>query len=162
MNLFHVSVPLRQKFNPKMAESMIHDVLIYRVKNSGLEVFMVNHPELDGLQMPKGSVFSEEKELSGCPVLHLEPFEMDGGEMRKAIAVEADWHQIPSLRALIREDFEVAKDKLKSRLFGFLPSMELGGYVAVKEAFKKVAPEQYAFLKELKDIVLEKNSVISI
>lgn len=145
-----------------MAESTVHDVLIYRVKNNGLEVFMVNHPELEGLQMPKGTVFSGETDLSGCPVITLESFQMESGELRQAIAIEADWHQIPSLRALIREDFEVAKDKLKSRLFGFLPSMEMGGYVAVKEAFKKVAPEQYAFLKELKDIVLEKNSVISI
>lgn len=145
-----------------MAESSVHDVLIYRVKNNGLEVFMVTHPDFESLQMPKGSLTAGEKQLSGCPVLHLEPFEMEGGELRQAFAVEADWHQIPSLRALIREDFEVAKDKLKLRLSGFLPSMELGGFVVVKEAFKKAAPAQYAFLKELKDIVLEKNSVISI
>ena len=145
-----------------MPESTVHDVLIYRVKNNGLEVFMVNLPEFEGLQMPTGSLLPDGKKLPGYPVLHLEPFETEDGEMRQAIAVEADWHQIPSLRALIREDFEVAKDKLKTRLSGFLPRMELGGYVAVKEAFKKAAPAQYAFLKELKDIVLEKNSVISI
>jgi hypothetical protein len=34
--------------------------------------------------------------------------------------------------------------------------------VAVKEAFKRVLPEQYAFLKELKDIVSDKNQAGSV
>jgi hypothetical protein len=29
----------------------------------------------------------------------------------------------------------------------------------VKDAFKKVLPQQYAFLRELKDVISEKNSV---
>jgi hypothetical protein len=29
--------------------------------------------------------------------------------------------------------------------------------VAVKDVLKRVMPEQYAFLKELKDVVVEKN-----
>ena len=39
---------------------------------------------------------------------------------------------------------------------------EKGTYVAVKEAFKRVLPAQYAFLKELKDIIADKNQAKSV
>ena len=39
---------------------------------------------------------------------------------------------------------------------------EKGTYVAVKEAFKRVLPQQYAFLKELKEIIADKNQAKSI
>ncbi len=137
-----------------------HDLLIYRVKNNGLEVFMF--PETTGLAMPKHVISPGSDAFSGVNFIHLDPIEAADGTTHQAIAVEADWHQIPSLRALIHEDYRVAKGKLKGRILEVLPTSEQGVYVTVKDAFKKVAPEQYQFLKELKDILLEKNSVVNI
>jgi hypothetical protein len=94
--------------------------------------------------------------LNNC--IELEPVTNEKGESRKAVAIEADWHEIPSLRALIYEDYRVAKEKAKMRIKSLVPDMEKGAFVAVKEAFKKVMPEQYAFLKELKDVLTDKES----
>ena len=135
------------------------DVIIYRVSDNGLEVFLVNpntQNELDGQpwQSPVAGEGTPER-LSNC--IELDAVVSLNGESRKAIAVEADWHEIPSLRALIYEDYRVAKEKAKQHIKNLLPDIENGSFVAVKEAFKRVMPEQYAFLKELKDIVTEKN-----
>ena len=45
--------------------------------------------------------------------------------------------------------------QLKEKLEG----MENGAFFVVKEAFKKVLPHQYKFLKELKDVLLDRNSI---
>ncbi len=135
------------------------DVLIYRVRESGLEVFLVNqdnsNPEHGQLSAPTADESSPERLIN--QYIELDPVADINGEFRKAIAIEADWHEIPSLRALMYEDYRVAKEKAKQHIKSFLPDIEKGTYVAVKEAFKRVLPQQYAFLKELKDIVADKN-----
>ncbi|HMX42078.1 MAG TPA: hypothetical protein PK971_12910 [Saprospiraceae bacterium] len=135
------------------------DVIIYRVSDSGLEVFLINPdspdtPQQQHWQSPVAEESNSEL-LQNC--IELEAVVSPDGASRKAIAVEADWHEIPSLRALIYEDYRVAKEKAKQHLKNLLPDIDRGSFVAVKEAFKRVMPEQYAFLKELKDIVMEKN-----
>jgi predicted NUDIX family NTP pyrophosphohydrolase len=142
-----------------MSEQKQVDVIIYRVRETGLEVFLVNHEQIEG-QEPQWKAPSTEEGSSTyiSNYIQLDPVTDANGDARQAIAIEADWHEIPSLRALIYEDYRVAKEKAKQHLLNFIPSMERGAYFAVKEAFKRVMPEQYAFLKELKDIVAEKNS----
>ncbi len=141
------------------------DVIIYRVRESGLEVFMVNPGTDDtGSIQPLSSMSPSEmaaaQQLDNC--IALDSVRSATGEERKAIAIEADWHEIPSLRALVYEDYRVAKEKAKQHIHHFVSDMEQGTYVAVKEAIKRVMPEQYAFLKELKEIVLDKNQSKSI
>lgn len=135
------------------------DIIIYRVRESGLEVFLVNqdtsNPENGQLSAPTADENSPERLFNAY--IELDPVADINGEYRKAIAIEADWHEIPSLRALMYEDYRVAKEKAKLHIKSFLPDIEKGTYVAVKEAFKRVLPQQYAFLKELKDIVADKN-----
>ena len=65
--------------------------------------------------------------------------------------MEGDWHDIPSLKGMLYEDAVYLKEKVKD--------MEKGTYFVVKEAFKKVLPHQYEFLKELKDILTDRNSI---
>lgn len=137
------------------------DVIIYRVSDNGLEVFLINPetsesatPVQQHWQSPMAEESTPER-LGNC--IQLDAVVSADGASRKAIAIEADWHEIPSLRALIYEDYRVAKEKAKQHLKNLLPDIERGSFVAVKEAFKRVMPEQYAFLKELKDIVMEKN-----
>lgn len=140
------------------------DVIIYRVRESGLEVFLVNQGENDVENGPLTTPSSGEGHPDRFPAhsIELDPVTNAQGEARKAIAIEADWHEIPSLRALMYEDYRVAKEKAKRHLKNLIPDLEKGTYVAVKEAFKRVMPEQYAFLKELKDIIADKNQAKSV
>lgn len=140
------------------------DVIIYRVRDNGLEVFMVNHDENDTENGPLTTPASGDSNPGRFPAhsIELDAVTNAQGEARKAIAIEADWHEIPSLRALMYEDYRVAKEKAKLHLKNLIPDFEKGTYVAVKEAFKRVLPEQYAFLKELKDIIGDKNQAKSV
>jgi len=139
------------------------DLFIYRVRESGLEVFLVKNEEQPVIseelnwKTPSAGEQTPEKLLqSNC--IELEPVTDENGASRKAIAIEADWHEIPSLRALIYEDYRVAKEKARERIRNLLPELDRGAFFAVKEAFKRVLPEQYVFLKELKEVLVEKNS----
>lgn len=138
------------------------DVFIYRVRETGLEVFLVNQDlqqlpdEAQWKALSAGQDTPERLRQSNC--IELEPVTGANGESRKAIAIEADWHELPSLRALIYEDYRVAKEKARLKIKNLIPEMEKGTFFAVKEAFKRVLPEQYAFLKELKEVLIEKNS----
>ncbi len=138
---------------------MQHDVIIYRVREQGLEVFLVNptseHPGAEATEMPTAGITPEL--INAANSIELEAVTTADGHERKAIAIEADWHEIPSLRALMYEDYRVAKEKAKQHLKNLVLDTDKGAYITVKEAFKRVLPEQYAFLKELKDIVVDKN-----
>ncbi len=137
------------------------DVIIYRVRESGLEVFLVNQESDGSLSAPYSDDTSSADQLA-THYIELEPVADADGKTRKAIAIEADWHEIPSLRALVYEDYRVAKEKAKLHIKHLIGDFEKGTYVAVKEAFKRVLPQQYAFLKELKDIIADKNQAKSI
>ncbi len=122
-------------------------LVIYRVKEKGLEVLLIN--DEDKWALPKGGELDDAKTNA---IIELERCEE---EDTKVLAIEADWHEIPSLRKLIKEDVTVIKDKV----WELLPKMEQSTYFVVKEAFKKVLPQtQYKMLKELKDIISDRNS----
>lgn len=128
-------------------------LILYRYAEKGLEVFVLDQDNTgNGLNFPKG-------ESAACPecdedtMIHLEARE---GTAEDGFAVEGDWHDIPSLKSMVKEDLVFAKDTVKQ----MVPDMlEKGTFVAVKEALKKVLPHQYDMLKELKDTLLERNSV---
>ena len=82
--------------------------------------------------------------------IQLESLDPEGNKV-KSIAIEADWHQIPSVRGIIRHDVERLKAKVSNC-----------SYVCVKEALKEVMPEEYEALKELKDIITDRNLSLSI
>ena len=65
-------------------------------------------------------------------------------------------NKVPSLKSMSKEDVLFVKDQIKQ----IVPDMmDKGAYFAVKEAFKRVLPHQYEMLKELKDTLIERNSV---
>jgi len=138
------------------------DVFIYRVRENGLEVFLVNKEEQklpeDAIWQAISAAENTSERLNQDNFIELEPVTDANGAARKAIAVEADWHELPSLRALIYEDYRVAKEKAREKIKNLIPEMERGAFFAVKEAFKRILPEQYAFLKELREVLIEKNS----
>ncbi len=141
---------------PFMQQEQV-DVIIYRMRETGLEVFLVHQePGTDTQLQAPDTLDGHSFDMSNC--IELEPVTHSNGESRKAIAIEADWHEIPSLRALMYEDYRVAKEKAKMRIKNLIPEMEKGAFVTVKEAFKRIMPEQYAYLKELKDVLMDKES----
>ena len=129
-------------------------LVIYRVNKKGLEIFLLSTDSEDkNWKLPQGDLM--EINNIGEKIIELEPITQNNGQIEKALAVEAEWHEIPSVRALIKEDVRIVKAELKNKF----PELEHGTYVAVKEAVKRVLPEEYALLKELKDVIRERNQV---
>jgi predicted NUDIX family NTP pyrophosphohydrolase len=130
-------------------------LVLYRVCHQGLEVFLVKQdPEIDNWSLPPGAQSLDNTANNGT--IELEPVQDENGQARRAVAVEGDWHDIPSLKSLMLQDAHDLKDKI----FEVLPELERHGtFVGVKEAVKKVMPQQYAMIKELRDIVTARNSV---
>lgn len=127
------------------------NLLIYRVGEQGLEVFMVED-ELGNSVLPQS--IASQRAISAVLSDKSRVIELESAEIQKSVAIEADWHEIPSLKMLISQDVNLVKSTIKE----MIPNMmEKGTFFAVKEAFKKVLPNQYQALKELKDIITERN-----
>lgn len=128
-------------------------VIIYRFHEKGLEIFLVNSDmenDPDIWKLPKGNNMPHVPNLES---IHLETQTDEEGRAIKTLAVEGEWHDIPSIRGMLRHDVKL----VKSKLIEAAPEMEKGGFFAVKEAFKKVMPIEYKALKELKSILRDRN-----
>ena len=136
-------------------------MIIFRQANHGLEVFMINKKGDDKTwTLPEGTqslpaALATQLKDPDVRLIELEPqTDIEDGLMQQAWAVEADWHDIPSLKGLLTRDLVYMKDQIKQ----VLPDMmERGTFVALKDAFKRVLPHQYEMLKELKDIISDRN-----
>jgi len=132
-------------------------IVLYRIHEKGLEILLVSHnmkndPDIwniPGVHMQK---------IEANSAIELEDLVDGEGNNISTIAIEADWHDIPSVRGLIKHDAKLIKSKIKQSI----PQLEQGAYFTIKEAFKKVLPEEYKVLKELKDILLDRNMSINI
>ena len=132
-------------------------VVLYRVHEKGLEILLVSHDMKNDPDIWRIPV-SEMNDLKTNRVIKLEEqLDMEGNSI-PTYAIEADWHDIPSVRGLIKHDAKLIKSKIKE----VLPQVEKGAYFTVKEAFKKVMPEEYKALKELKDILFDRNMSMNI
>lgn len=130
----------------------MHDVLVkirfifYRFHDKGLEFFLVK--ENDQWTLPSGHTKDQTQRFFNREgkMIELEAGEID---RMKNLAIEADWHDMPSIRGLIKHDLKMVEEKFIG--------LEEGSYLAAKEAFKNVLPQEYALLKELKDILFDRN-----
>lgn len=90
-------------------------------------------------------------ELSAQPegdFINLEP----GEDRSEAVAVEGDWHEIPSLKEMLYQESAEFAEKIKD--------MEEGSFVTIKEALKShLSPSKIQFLRELRDVITDRNSV---
>ncbi|MEM0992517.1 MAG: hypothetical protein AAGI49_05740 [Bacteroidota bacterium] len=134
------------------------NIIVYRVKDKGLEVLLVKG---DGEQWDLPQSTDNESNVVALNlgeehIIALDPVEGEvDGIFEQAYAVEADWHDIPSLKSILKHDLLFMKDTVKK----MIPDMmEKGAFVAVKDAFKRVLPNKYKMLKELKDILTDRNS----
>ncbi|MBK6362702.1 MAG: hypothetical protein IPL63_17220 [Saprospiraceae bacterium] len=130
-------------------------VVIYRFHEKGLEIFLIQNDmekDPDVWKIPEGALIALQKSLK---TIDLEEVVLEDGRMVKTLAIEGDWHDIPSIRGMLKHDVKLVKSIVKENL----PGLEKGGFFAIKEAFKKVLPQEYKALKELKDILFDRNSV---
>lgn len=134
-------------------------IVVYRFHEKGLEIFLVNHElenDPDVWRIPEGEARTKLKTVvstAGGQLIELDPQKDANGKLIKTYAIEGDWHDIPSIRGLIKYDIKLLKSKIKEAI----PELEEGGFFAIKEALKKVMPNEYAALKELKDILWDRN-----
>jgi hypothetical protein len=140
-----------------MAITKTASLIIYRIREKGLEVFLVGgEKEGEAAQLPARPLEMAVPLQEGDRIITLDPVHQEDGKIEEAYAVEGGWHDIPSLKSLLLQDVQFVKDQIRQ----MIPDMmEKGTFVAVKEAFKRVLPHQYQMLKELKDILTDRNSV---
>jgi hypothetical protein len=130
----------------------MHEVLVnfrfifYRFHDKGLEFFLVK--EDDQWKLPSGHSKESTHRFFNRKGKMIELEDSDINRI-KNLAIEADWHDMPSIRGLIKHDLKMVEEKVIE--------LEKGSYLAAKEAFKKVLPQEYALLKELKDILFDRN-----
>jgi hypothetical protein len=129
-------------------------LIIYRFQAKGLEIFLLNpEEEEDHWGFLQGTLEEPNpaKPADQGKFIELNPVVGENDQMEEAWAVEGDWHDIPSLKAMLCEDALQLKEKLQT--------MEIGAYLSLKEVLKKALPHQYQFIKELKDILMDRHSV---
>ncbi|MCC6816896.1 MAG: hypothetical protein IT267_10830 [Saprospiraceae bacterium] len=133
-------------------------VIVYRIHEKGLEVLLVhNHIQENTYHILKGPDLTNYNLNNDISTIEINSTD-DLGQVIKAIAIEGDWHDIPKIRTLLKNDLYIVKEKVKD----VLPEVTQGTYVAIKDAFKKVLPNEYAILKELKEIILDRNALRNI
>lgn len=129
-------------------------VIVYRFHEKGLEIFLLNSDlenDPDVWKLPEGSVPMDK--MSDSDPIRLEPQEDIDGRTIRTMAVEGEWHDIPSIRGMLKHDVKLVKSKIKE----VVPDAEKGGFFAVKEAMRKIMPDEYKALKELKDVLTDRN-----
>ncbi len=124
-------------------------LIIYRFRERGLEVLLVPDDNQWNLPEAPSSGSNHTVLMEDDRLISLDPVHPEDGTTEKALAVEGDWHDIPSLKAMLYEDAMSLKGKIEE--------LEHGSFVAVKEAIKKVLPHQYQLLKELKEVLVDRN-----
>ena len=129
-------------------------LIIYRCHKKGFELFLIEDELTENPDVWKLPLI----DMYAHKVDKTDSIELDIAAEQKLIAIEADWHNIPSIKGLLKNDIKVVKNLVKEAV----PGIEKGKFVAFKEVLKKTMPEEYEALKELKEIILEKQSINNI
>ncbi|MDX1478095.1 MAG: hypothetical protein R3301_10360 [Saprospiraceae bacterium] len=130
-------------------------VIVYRWHEKGLEVFLENTDFDDSWRIPFEQIAKYDLDENNPYVISLGLMEDEDGTMVNTVAIQGDWHDIPSLRKLIKGDLDLVTSKAKYLV-------DRGAFFAVKETFKKVLPNEYKVLHDLKDILIARNMVFNI
>lgn len=132
-------------------------LIVYRMHEKGIEIFLVN-TGLAGDEEAWRFPLTKADVSTSLELIELDPVENEDGQTCNAVAVKGDWHDIPSIRNIIKHDVHNITHKIKE----VGSELEQGKFVILKDAFKRVLPEEYKMLKELKDVLIEKNVVTNI
>ena len=136
--------------------SKLH-LVIYRVRERGLEIFVRDNDATEALSLPEGN---SDLDLDALQRLRDEVIALEetteGSTAGRGIAIEADYHDIPSLKGLLLDDARRLRRELSQ-----LPHAEEGSFVAIKDVAKRLLPQQYRLLQELRDILIDRNSTMN-
>ncbi|MCO6460429.1 MAG: hypothetical protein J5I59_03435 [Saprospiraceae bacterium] len=139
-------------------------LVVFRMAEKGLEIFLVKS---ESEEMQSQLVEISEQFLTDLPlrftnnnnnVIELDPIEDETEGKIRAVAIEGDWHDIPSLRAMLRDDLGFMKNRVKQ----YMPSIDSGAFISFKDAVKKAVKSEYRLLKELKDVLTDRNTIRNI
>ena len=129
-------------------------LVVYRCHEKGLEVFLLNDhlkDDVDIWGLPQAERNKLKEMFADGKYIELDAINDEHGNTIKTYAIEADWHEIPSLRGMIKHDVKLVKY-----------AMDKGAYFCFKEVFKRVLPNEYKAIKELKDLILDRNLLLNI
>ncbi len=132
-------------------------LVVYRLHETGVEIFLVktNLTEDENFWRFPLSKSQVDALKASNDVIELDQMDNPQTDEVHGIAFEGDWHDIPSIRQIMMHDMQNVGTKVKE----VKNELENGSFVTLKEAFKRVLPEEYKMLKELKEVLLEKNSI---
>ena len=132
-------------------------ILIFRCHQKGLEILTIdNKIPLESKIWKSAKSGSDLTSVDGLITLEEQKDEL--GKSFQPIAVEADWYQIPSIRALLKHDIKRLGNKLKT-------SVELHpelNFVEFKVVLQQALPHEFRALNELKEIIVDRNQLNSI
>jgi hypothetical protein len=121
-------------------------LIVYRYAEKGVEVLM-NETDCQNLVLPNISSNADllhQNEVSDSDTIQI------GDE--NCFAMEADFPHVDLSNPTTLDKFSGMLDNVLSR-------NSKSKYVALKEIFKSVLPNEYALLKEFKDIISDRNSI---
>ena len=111
-------------------------VIIYRFHEKGLEIFLINNEmekDRDIWQIPQGLSATIREKSETKNIIDLDTTEDENGRTIRTLAIEGDWHDIPSIRGMLKHDIKLVKAIVKENL----PGSEKGAYFAVIKGFTK-------------------------
>jgi len=144
-----------------MSVKNIAKVIIYRMAEKGLEILLIKDegdPNSQKWSLPNGFVEPDNIKEDYITLDERESIKSESTHTHQTLAFEKDENELPSFRSLLLNDVMYVKQRLKD----YLVEYDEATYVSIKEAVKKVLPDEYAKLKELKDILSDRNSVKNI
>ncbi|MCE2790548.1 MAG: hypothetical protein LW630_11640, partial [Saprospiraceae bacterium] len=107
-------------------------VVIYRFHEKGLEIFLIPNEmqnDNDIWRIPEGMSQGIQSSTEENRVISLDSTIDEHGREIRTLAIEGDWHDIPSIRGMLKHDVKLVKSLVKENL----PGSEKGTYFAVKE-----------------------------
>ena len=137
-------------------------MVIFRIAEKGLEVFLIRDEQAE---IREQLVEISEKMIDELPLsftqkddfIELQTLQTEHGEIR-AIAIESVAYDNLSLRQLIKDDLYQVKNKIKHLML----SSEEGNFVSFKDAIKSTMRIESKLIKELKDIISDRNQTNNI
>lgn len=136
-------------------------VIIYRFHEKGLEIFLIENKmsEDPGVwKIPHGSLPVNRNGDIHDEMIQLDPVRDEDGNLTEIYGIEGDWHDIPSIRGMIKHDIKRVRSKVKS----VLPDLEKGSFFSLNDASMHVLPFEQPAILELREVLADRNSVRNI
>lgn len=114
-------------------------LIVYRMHEKGLEILTSQ----DSLSFLEGTHIKSNFHAQNInELIQFNTQDQDGFEMTN-LAIEADWHEIPKVRTMLKHDIKLVKDTI----WQLIPDLTDCTYLAAKKPFAKRFPMNMQLLK---------------